>query len=98
MRLALVDLRLGRRWAVLQEIEVAAVVSLADVLLEHASVAPLVARGRRNPCGAAPRHFLVRYVQVKKALGDVNLDLVGRNVANQVSVMIAALAKFGDIV
>lgn len=28
----------------------------------------------------------------------VNLDLVGRNVANQVSVMIAALAKYGDIV
>ena len=40
------DLRLGHGGAGLQEIEVAAVVGLADVLLVHAAVAALVARRR----------------------------------------------------
>ena len=35
---------------------------------------------------------------VEQAKRYVNLDLVGRNVANHVSIMINSLQKFGDIV
>src|SRR5262245_55901605 len=69
-------LRLRHGRTVLQEIEVAAGVGLADVLLEHAAVAALVAGRQRHPGGAALRQLRVRDAEVQVALSHVDLDLI----------------------
>ena len=55
----LVDLGFGCGRTVLQEVEIATLIGLADVLLEHATVAALVARLWRNSRRPAPREFLI---------------------------------------
>src|SRR5690606_26540423 len=57
----------GRAEAGFQEIEVAAVVGLQDVLRVHPAVAALIALGRRRPGGAARGQFGVADVQVDAA-------------------------------
>src|SRR5262245_12613899 len=62
--------------ATLQKIEVAARVGLADVLLEHASVAALIARRQRLPGGLAAGELLLGDVEVDRAARDIDLDMI----------------------
>src|SRR4029079_14716266 len=59
-----------------EEIEVAALVSLADVLGEHRAVAARIFRRRLLPGGLAARHLRVADMQMDRPLVDVDLDLV----------------------
>ena len=68
--------RTGRAEAGLEEIEVAALVGLQDVLREHPAVAALVARRRRRPGGAAPRQLVVADLEVDAPRRDVDRDQV----------------------
>ena len=61
------NLRLRRRRPGEQEIEVAALVGLADMLGKHGAITAQVARRRRAPGGAAAGEFLVGDVQVDAA-------------------------------
>ena len=70
------NFRLRDRPAGPQEIEIAALVGLADVLGEHRAVAARIFRRRRLPGGLAAGQFLVADVQMDAALVDVDLDLV----------------------
>src|SRR3954462_13970420 len=72
----LMNLRLGHGGLSLQEIEVAALIGLADVLGEHRAVAARVFRWRLFPGGLATGHLGVADVQMDRALVDVDLDLV----------------------
>src|ERR1700761_8477109 len=58
------NLRLRDRAAGEQEVEVAALVGLADVGGIHRAVAARIVRRGRRPRRAAARELLVRYVQV----------------------------------
>src|SRR5438093_11008906 len=59
-----------------QEVEVAPLVRLGDVVEEEPAVAALVVRLRRGPAGAAAGQLLVRDGQVQGAALDVELDRV----------------------
>src|SRR6476620_9722782 len=72
----LVNLRLGHRSLALEEIEVAALVGLADVLGEHRAVAARIFWRRLLPVGLATGHLGIADVKVDAALVDVDLDLV----------------------
>src|SRR5882724_93052 len=73
---ASMNLRLGHRRLALQEIEVAALVGLADVLGEHRAIAARIFRRRLFPGGLAAGHLGVADMQMDRALVDVDLDLV----------------------
>src|SRR5689334_20010421 len=60
----------------LQEIEIAALVGLADVLGEHRAIAARVFGGRRRPGGLPAGEFGVADMQMDHPLVDVDLDLV----------------------
>src|ERR1700753_3492705 len=70
------DFRLGHRSLALQEIEIATLISLADVLGEHCSVATRILRRGIFPGALAPRQLSVDDMEVDRALVDVDLDLV----------------------
>ena len=65
-----VDLRFvyGRTEAGLEEVEVASLVRLADVLCEHPAVAPFETRLARDPPGPAPPDLLVVHQHVDAAV------------------------------
>src|SRR3954454_22581031 len=65
------DLGLGDDAWLLQEVEIAAAVRLADMLREHRPITAWVASFRRGPCGFAASQFFVR---------DLQADCTGRNV------------------
>src|SRR5215218_6207762 len=71
-----VDLRLRHRRAGLQEVEVAALVGLRDVLQVQRAVAAAVLRGRLLPVGAALLQLLVGHLELETAPRDVQLDQV----------------------
>src|SRR3954471_13612098 len=71
MSAALVDLRLRHRRAGLQEVEVAALVGLRDVLQVQRAVAAAVLRGRLLPVGAALLQLLVGHLELETAPRDV---------------------------
>src|SRR5690348_9632156 len=73
---ALMNLRLRHRRLALQEIEVAALVGLTDMLGEHRAVAARIFRRRLFPGGLAAGELSVADVQMDRALVDVDLDLV----------------------
>src|SRR6266446_6002023 len=68
------NLRLRGRLRAGEEIEIAALVGLADVLREHRAVAARVAGRRRLPGGAAAAKLVVADMQVDAAPSDVDLD------------------------
>src|SRR5690349_8029747 len=72
----LMNLRLRHLAGGGEEVEVAAVVGLADVLGEHRAVAARIFRRRLLPGGTALRHFLVADVEMNLAGRHVDLDLV----------------------
>src|SRR5512138_1730510 len=76
----LVDLGLtGRRSEpCLQEVEVAALVGLLDVLGEHPAVAAPEARRRRHPFASSASQFVVGHPHVEGAVRNVHLDDVAR--------------------
>src|SRR5438094_3872318 len=59
-----------------EEVEVASLVRLQDVLLVEPAVAALVVGRRRLPAGAALRHLRVRDAESEPAGGHVELDEV----------------------
>src|SRR5712692_5998027 len=68
------NLRLRGRLGAGEEIEIAALVGLADMGGEHRAVAARVARRRRPPCGAAAVELVVADMQVDAARRDIDLD------------------------
>ena len=72
------NLRLGDALRAAQEIEVAALVGLADMLGKHRAVAARIFGRRRPPGGAPARKLLLADVQMDASRGDVDLDLVAR--------------------
>src|SRR5690606_7192557 len=62
--------------AAFEEIEIAALVGLADVLLEHGAVAALVAWRQRLPFGTATGKLLIGNMEVKPSARNVYLDVI----------------------
>src|SRR3954466_13382291 len=70
------NLRLRHLGLALQEVEIAALVGLADVLGEHRAITARVFRCRRHPGGLPSRELGVADMQMDHPLVDVDLDLV----------------------
>src|SRR5580658_8524583 len=70
------NLRLRRWLAALQEIEIAALIGLADMSRIHGAVTPRITWWRRRPRRAASRKFIVSDVQMNLARRDIDLDFV----------------------
>src|SRR5262245_3687602 len=71
-----VDFRLRHRSLSLQEIKVAALVGLADMLGKHRTIAAWIFRRRRFPGGLPPGELGVADVQMDHPFVDVDLDFV----------------------
>src|SRR2546425_8587665 len=76
MRILSVDLGLGRGRGTLQEVEIAALVRLADVLREKRAVAALELARRGFPRALALHHFGVVDQDLQSAARHVELDRV----------------------
>src|SRR5437763_784053 len=70
------DLRLSGRRGAFQEIEIAALVSLGDVLLVERTVSALETRRRPLPRGATARQFSLGYFELELAGGHVEHDQI----------------------
>jgi len=83
-----VDFRFGRGRRAFEEIEVATLVRLGDVLLIQRPEAAFVLRRGSLPPGAAPRQFVIADLQFQPARGHVEFDEVavaheGERTANE---------------
>ncbi len=104
------DIGLGRRRAGLQEIEIAALIGLGDMLLEDDAVTAREVRRGLDPGGLAPGEFSIVDQHVQTAVGHVEHDLVAgldqgegaadmrfrRDMQHAGAVMGAAHARIGD--